>query len=100
MYHDFIAERIFQLRQKKGVSAREASLSLGCAPNYCNSLENRKALPSMENFLNLCDFFGITPQEFFDAEKDNPEKINKIVDHLMGKDDEVLDIILCLAKRL
>ena len=34
MYEDLVPERIAQLRIKKGVSARDMSLSLGQATNY------------------------------------------------------------------
>ena len=40
MYEDFVPERIAQLRTKKGVSARDMSLSLGQANNYINNIEN------------------------------------------------------------
>ena len=42
MYEDFVPERIAQLRIKKGVSARDMSLSLGQANNYINNIENKR----------------------------------------------------------
>lgn len=66
MDEDFLATRLTQLRIQKGVSAREMSLSLGQAPNYINTIENRKSLPSMQAFFFICEYLNITPQEFFD----------------------------------
>jgi len=66
MNQEFLAMRIAQLRLKKGVSARDMSLTLGQADNYINHIENRKALPSILAFFNICDYLGVTPQEFFD----------------------------------
>ena len=61
-------KRLVALRQQKNVSAREMSLSLGMSENYINSLENGAALPNMTSFFFICDYLGITPQEFFDEQ--------------------------------
>ena len=65
MYEDFFPQRLAQLRMKKGVSARDMSLSIGQANNYINSIENKKTMPSMQSFFYICEFLNITPQEFF-----------------------------------
>jgi len=44
------AKRVAKLRQNKGVSARDMSLSLGQSENYINHIENGKAFPSMAVF--------------------------------------------------
>lgn len=62
---DFI-KRLTELRLNKDVSAREMSLSLGMSENYINGMENGVGLPNMTTFLIICDYFGITPGEFFD----------------------------------
>ena len=64
MYEDFVPERIAQLRTKKGVSARDMSLSLGQANNYINNIENKKSLPAMQSFFYICEYLGVTPKEF------------------------------------
>ena len=60
------SERLAKLRIAKGVSARDMSLSIGQSANYINKIENRKAYPSMTAFFYICDYLGISPQEFFD----------------------------------
>lgn len=62
---EFISNRIYQLRIKQNISARELSLSLGLSPSYINKVENRKALPSLYVLFKLCVYFNITPEEFF-----------------------------------
>ena len=47
MYEDLFYQRLIELRTKKGVSARDMSLSIGQNAGYINGLENRKGLPSM-----------------------------------------------------
>lgn len=78
MNEAFIGNRICELRSKTGVSARDMSLSLGQGVNYINIIENHKSLPSMTSFIYICDYFGISPKEFFDAENINPKLVNDI----------------------
>ena len=40
-------KRLAQLRNQKGVSARDMSLSLGQGAGYINNIENKNNLPSM-----------------------------------------------------
>ncbi len=75
--HEF-ALRLAKLRNEKGVSARDMSLSLGQNPGYINSIENGKALPSMSLFFYLCDYLGISPAEFFEVENAAPAKTAQI----------------------
>jgi len=100
MDDSFIQERIAQLRTKKGVSARDMSLSLGQSESYINTIENRKSLPSMTVFLYICEFLGITPMEFFDEDNKNPEKLKELTEDLKRLDDKVLSHISGLVKEL
>ena len=68
MLEEQFCERLTQLRLKKGVSARDMSLSLGQSESYINRIESKKMLPSMSVFFYICDYLGITPKEFFDIE--------------------------------
>lgn len=42
MFEEQFCERLAQLRLKKGVSARDMSLSLGQSESYINRIENKK----------------------------------------------------------
>lgn len=93
-------QRLTQLRQQKGVSARDMSLSIGQNPSYINNIENGKALPSMMVFFYICDYFNISPKEFFDSAT-NP-KINRQLLHdiecLSPKQTECLSYLIhCLS---
>ena len=48
-----------QLRQAKGVSARDMSLSLGQSAGYINNIENGVNLPSMSTFFYICEYLGV-----------------------------------------
>ena len=90
MYEDDFPGRLAQLRVKKGVSARDMSLSIGQNPGYINNIESGKALPSMASFFYICEYLGITPQEFFDVESSNPMELRSIIQHLKMLDPETM----------
>jgi len=96
----FIQERIAQLRTKKGVSARDMSLSLGQSESYINTIENKKSLPSMTMFLHICDYLGTSPRDFFDEENKNPEKLKELIEDLKRLNDKSLSHIAGLVKIL
>lgn len=100
MYEDFLPERLAQLRIKKGVSARDMSLSLGQSESYINTIENKKALPSMAVFYYICEYLDITPEEFYDEENKNPQLLNELIEEQKTLEDEALRHMLGLAKLL
>lgn len=78
-YFEWLPKRISQLRTEKGVSARDMSLSLGQSESYINKIENSRTLPSMAGFLYICEYFDISPQEFFDINKLSPQKTRELL---------------------
>ena len=100
MYDEFFAERLAKLRAIKGISARDMSLSLGQSENYINKIENKRSMPSMSAFFNICEYLGVSPNEFFNEGINNPEAINNIVQELTKLDDDSLDYILGIARKI
>lgn len=96
MYDQEFSLRLAQLRNIKGVSARDMSLSLGQNAGYINNIESGKALPSMGTFFYICDYLKITPSAFFDTETANPEKVDHLIKKLKALDDAQLDSIATL----
>lgn len=79
MYENFVRERITQLRLHKGVSEYQMSYDLGHSRGYINNISSGKALPSMAEFFSICEYFEITPSEFFNTEIENPQLYTSIV---------------------
>ena len=77
MYENFVRERITQLRLQKGVSEYKMSYDLGHSRGYINNISSGKALPSMLEFFAICEYFAITPVEFFDPKMQNPHLCNE-----------------------
>lgn len=100
MYEDEFPLRLAQLRNKKGVSARDMSLSIGQNHAYVNNIESGKALPSMAIFFYICEYLNITPAEFFDLDSKNPEKLQSLIEDLKKLDDKQLESIAEIVKGL
>ena len=66
MDENFIRDRITQLRIRKGVSEYQMSYDLGHSRGYIYNISSGKALPPMKEFLAICEYFELTPQQFFD----------------------------------
>lgn len=90
MYEEEFVNRLTKLRIQKGVSARDMSISLGQSESYINKIESNLALPSMSVFFYICEYFGITPAQFFDDEIKNPELMNKIIENMKHLNEEQL----------
>lgn len=65
----FVRDRITQLRLKKGVSEYQMSYDLGHSRSYVYNISSGKSLPPIAEFLQICNYFDITPSQFFDAKK-------------------------------
>ena len=89
-YEAFVAERLSTLRQAKRASARDMSLSIGQNKNYINHIENRKMEPSLTGLIYICEYFGITLQEFFDENNPHPNRLKGIIENLKLLDDDAL----------
>ena len=92
--------RLAQLREKKGVSARDMSLSMGQNPGYINNIESGKSMPSLTGIFYICEYLNITPSEFFDLDSENPAKLKGIVENLKRLDDRQLETISNLIKEI
>lgn len=98
MYDEDFSLRLAQLRNKKGVSARDMSLSIGQNAGYINSIESGKSFPSMTVFFYICEYLQISPR--FDDDSRNPEKLNEIIANLKKLNDNQLDSISEIVRGL
>lgn len=100
MYEELFSQRLAQLRQERGISARDMSLSIGQNPGYINTIENGKAFPTMSSFFYICDFLKISPKDFFDTDMKSPEKFHSIISELNDLSDEQLCALQIIIRGL
>lgn len=100
MESEFVRERITRLRLQKGVSEYKMSYDLGHSRGYINNISSGKTLPSMAEFLAICDYFGITPAEFFNEEVENPLLLRQTAEELARLNPEDLQLIQAAIRRL
>lgn len=96
---DFI-RRLVELRMKKGVSARDMSLSLGQSPGYINNIETGVSFPSMTVFFYICEYLDITPKDFFDVDSYDPARIRLILELSKKLSAEQLELVIKLMSEL
>lgn len=82
------------------ISARDMSLSIGQNENYINHIENGKSMPSMQVFFYICDYFSISPKEFFDDGMSNPALIQDVINDLNKLDEKQISNIHEIIKGL
>jgi transcriptional regulator with XRE-family HTH domain len=90
----FIPERLALLRTQIGVSAKEMSLTLGQKETFIEEIEQKRFTPCMEDFLSICEFFKITPGEFFDETNLNPTLLNQLLQKLIPLSGTALEDLL------
>lgn len=100
MTEEFIRNRITELRLRKGVSEYQMSYDLGHSRGYVYNISSGKALPPMKEFLAICDYFSITPQQFFNGEESHPELIQKALAGMRQLDENDMLMLLGFINRL
>lgn len=97
----FFSERVSGLRTAKSskLSSRKLSQELNQCESYINKIETKRALPSMEMFFKICEYFDITPSEFFldTADPKDKSELTELYSSMSG-DSRVL--LMELARKL
>ena len=73
---------------------------LGHSRGYINNISSGKTLPSMTEFFAICDYFDITPEEFFHAANVNPKLSREITELISQLNEDDLALTLANIKRL
>lgn len=97
---NFIRNRITQLRLQKGVSEYQMGYDLGHSRSYVYNISSGKSLPPLTEFLEICNYFGITPSQFFDTSIDNPALLQTAIKDLKKLSDDDLMLIIGNIRRL
>ena len=100
MNEEYIRNRITSLRIRKGVSEYKMSYDLGHSRGYVYNISSGKALPPMKEFLAICEYLEVTPQQFFDESDKNPELLQKAVEGMKKLEESDMLMLLNIINRL
>ena len=100
MEEQFIRDRISKLREQKQVSERKMSLDLGHSTSYIRSITPGRTLPSMSEFLYICEYLGVTPMEFFNEDKATTLMQQKAIDYIYSMSDEDVSLMIGFIERM
>ena len=100
MNSEYIRERISALRMQMGISEYKMSLDLGHSKSYIQSISSGKALPSLAEFLYICEYLNVTPMEFFDTKSPCPQSLHELMDIAGELSADDLSLLIQFAKRL
>ena len=100
MEEQFIRDRLSRLREEKQISERKMSLDLGHSTSYIRSITSGRALPSMGEFLYICEYLGITPMEFFNEDKATTLTQQKAIDYIYTMPNKDVELLIGFIERL
>ena len=100
MDEQFIRDRISSLREEKGISERKMSLDLGHSTSYIRSIISGRSMPSMGEFLYICEYLDISPQEFFNEKKSTSLVQQKAIDYIYHMSDEDISLLVQFMERI
>lgn len=100
MDFQFIRDRISVLRTKKNVSEYKMSTDLGHSKSYMQSISSGRSVPSLGEFLYICEYLGVTPKDFFDDEMPEPQLAQNLRELTKNMSAGDLKLLIDIAERL
>lgn len=57
-------------------------------------------MPPLKEFFAICDYFEVTPQQFFDDSTQNPELVQKAISGMKQLDESDMLMLLGIINRM
>ena len=76
------------------------SYDLGHSRSYVYNISSGKALPPLKEFFAICDYFEITPQQFFNESEQNPELVQKALTGMKQLNEDDMLMLLGIINRM
>lgn len=99
---EFIRKRITSLLMDSNISESKASMEMGFGRRYLNSITSGACLPTMGNFFRICNYFGITPEAFFDSAPPHifPKNLHNVLNSIRDWDSESVELLLQVINKI
>ena len=94
-----------KVAKEYGVSVEEVKREMQAAitdayTSYIRGITSGRSLPSMSEFLYICEYLGITPSEFFKEEKETTLTQQKAIDYIYTMTDEDIQLLIGFIERM
>lgn len=76
------------------------SYDLGHSRSYIYNISSGKSLPPMAEFLEICNYLGVTPSDFFNDSTENPALVQSAIEEIKKLDDDDLMLVIGNLRRL
>lgn len=76
------------------------SLELGHSRGYIQNISSGKSLPSITGLFEICEYFNITPAQFFDEQTNDPSLVSGLLKNMKNLKEEDRQLVLLLCQRL
>ena len=100
MDETFIRERISQLAAESGKSEKQISRELGRSAGYIQALTSGKSMPSITMLFQLCEYFEVSPRDFFDPGIKYPLTLQNILTCASHQNDDDLETLEMISRKL
>ena len=97
-YMEFVSKRIADLCIANNLTETEVSRSIGGNKSYLQAITSKKSFPSMRRLINICEYFGITLEEFFSQDKLTPERV-KLKNLLSDLSEDDIELLIAIIEK-
>lgn len=77
----------------------KTAVELGQSKGYIQGITSGRSLPSMRMLLNICEFFQISPSEFFEDRLCSPA-VRELQEEVRGLTDEDAQYLIYIIRRM
>ena len=92
-----VGEKLRSLRKAKGMTQQQLAEALDTNPKYISQLEGGSVGIGPDVVMRYCEYFGITPEDLYNAENKKAEKLPPVAQMLL---DEIQSMPLHEQTRL
>lgn len=75
------------------------STDLGHSKSYMQSISSGRSMPSLGEFLYICEYLGVTPKEFFDEDMKEPQLVQRLCLLTRNMSEADLNVLISIAER-
>jgi transcriptional regulator with XRE-family HTH domain len=96
----FVRKRIRELRKIKKVTEQQMSLDLGRNKGYIQNIMTGRTFPTMEGFFKICDYLGVSLQDFFNEDSENSVLASHVAGRTRKLDESGLNAVLSVINAI